>query len=333
MLRIHQLGFERRDAEERGVEQLDVVEHAARRRRRPDRRAGSAGMRRVELVRLRRRGSTRGPSHRLAQNASTSRGAGEPAGHADDRDRLVGRASGGTSAARLAAGRVDRLCQRRRGRRREERRRGDVGQAAVAQLGQQAQRQQRIAAELEEAVERADLVEAEHSANAAQMAASRSPDGARYGCASSGRALVGAGSAARSSLPLAVTGSAASETNDRRHHEVGQQRGELRAQHRRRGVRRVRRHDVGDQPLDPSGRRRRSTTAHELTPGSAASRASISPSSMRKPRILTCVSARPKNSRMPSGRQRTRSPVRYRRPAAERVHRRSARRRARAGRR
>ena len=39
---------------------------------------------------------------------------------------------------------------------------------------------------------------------------------------------------------------------------------------------------------------------------------SISPISMRKPRIFTWVSARPANSTTPSGSQRTRSPVRYR---------------------
>ena len=35
---------------------------------------------------------------------------------------------------------------------------------------------------------------------------------------------------------------------------------------------------------------------------------SISPSSMRKPRIFTCWSMRPRNSSVPSGRYRTRSP-------------------------
>ena len=38
---------------------------------------------------------------------------------------------------------------------------------------------------------------------------------------------------------------------------------------------------------------------------------SISPSSIRRPRILTCRSARPRNSSWPSARQRTTSPVRY----------------------
>ena len=47
------------------------------------------------------------------------------------------------------------------------------------------------------------------------------------------------------------------------------------------------------------------------TRGWAASTASISPSSMRYPRILTCSSARPKYRSCPSAPQHTRSPVRY----------------------
>ena len=47
------------------------------------------------------------------------------------------------------------------------------------------------------------------------------------------------------------------------------------------------------------------------TPGTRASAASTSPSSMRYPLILIRWSARPTNSRVPSGRYRTRSPVRY----------------------
>ena len=46
------------------------------------------------------------------------------------------------------------------------------------------------------------------------------------------------------------------------------------------------------------------------TAGWPARTASISPSSMRKPRILTWVSRRPRNSSVPSRRQRPRSPVR-----------------------
>src|ERR1700739_2195603 len=52
------------------------------------------------------------------------------------------------------------------------------------------------------------------------------------------------------------------------------------------------------------------TTAY-ATRGWAASTASISPSSMRYPRILTCSSVRPRYCSCPSAPQRTRSPVRY----------------------
>src|ERR1700758_1046376 len=47
------------------------------------------------------------------------------------------------------------------------------------------------------------------------------------------------------------------------------------------------------------------------TRGWAASTASISPSSMRYPRILTCSSARPRYRSCPSAPHHTRSPLRY----------------------
>ena len=65
-------------------------------------------------------------------------------------------------------------------------------------------------------------------------------------------------------------------------------------------------------PRRPRGgrpRRRRPRPASR-TSGWPASTASISPSSMRKPRILTWWSMRPRYSRSPSGRRRARSPVR-----------------------
>ena len=52
----------------------------------------------------------------------------------------------------------------------------------------------------------------------------------------------------------------------------------------------------------PRGRRRATTTAHAFTSGSSPSRASISPSSIRNPRILTWLSARPTKSSVPSSR-------------------------------
>ena len=91
--------------------------------------------------------------------------------------------------------------------------------------------------------------------------------------------------------------------------------------------------DVGDQPLvagpvladDHRGLARR--------PGWSRSAASISPSSIRKPRSLTWSSSRPRNSSAPSAAQRARSPVRYSRAAGRRRtgRARTARRSARAG--
>ena len=85
---------------------------------------------------------------------------------------------------------------------------------------------------------------------------------------------------------------------------------------RRRDARgRVGGHQLGDQPRSPSCSPA-PTTAAGRDAGWAASTASISPGSIRKPRTLTCSSARPRNSSCPSGRHRARSPVRYiRRPA------------------
>ncbi|SKS63783.1 Uncharacterised protein [Mycobacteroides abscessus subsp. abscessus] len=63
------------------------------------------------------------------------------------------------------------------------------------------------------------------------------------------------------------------------------------------------------------GRSSRAITAACSTPSTSASAAWISPNSMRKPRILTCSSARPRYSSCPAEDsdtpQRTRSPVRY----------------------
>ena len=129
--------------------------------------------------------------------------------------------------------------------------------------------------------------------------------------------------ACRSPSPAARRGARSA-----RHHELGQARA------------RYARNAVADGRLAPAtkyatsrlspGWSPRATTAHDCTRRVRASAASISPSSMRKPRILTWLSARPTNSIAPSSRQRTRSPVRYRRSpcGAETDRRRSARRSA-----
>src|SRR5262249_41262371 len=67
----------------------------------------------------------------------------------------------------------------------------------------------------------------------------------------------------------------------------------------------------------PPARSARATTAACDTLSCRTSVASISPGSIRKPRTLTCWSARPTNSKTPSPRQRAKSPLRYiRLPAA-----------------
>src|SRR5580700_5237797 len=55
----------------------------------------------------------------------------------------------------------------------------------------------------------------------------------------------------------------------------------------------------------------RTVTTARATPGQAASTASISPGSIRYPRIFTWSSARPANTSCPPGFHRARSPVRY----------------------
>mmetsp|Transcript_19852 Transcript_19852/g.63075 ORF Transcript_19852/g.63075 Transcript_19852/m.63075 type:complete len:375 (+) Transcript_19852:570-1694(+) len=59
------------------------------------------------------------------------------------------------------------------------------------------------------------------------------------------------------------------------------------------------------------GRSSRAITTHSRTWRCACNTDSISPSSMRWPRILTCVSMRDRNSMSPVGSSRTKSPVRY----------------------
>ncbi|KGD32207.1 ATP-dependent Clp protease adaptor ClpS domain protein [Burkholderia pseudomallei] len=60
----------------------------------------------------------------------------------------------------------------------------------------------------------------------------------------------------------------------------------------------------------------RASTTTSRTPVTFANCASISPNSIRKPRIFTWKSFRPRYSRLPSVRQRARSPVLYSRPPA-----------------
>ncbi|KGW37801.1 hypothetical protein Y602_6260 [Burkholderia pseudomallei MSHR733] len=60
----------------------------------------------------------------------------------------------------------------------------------------------------------------------------------------------------------------------------------------------------------------RASTTTSRIPATFANCASISPNSIRNPRIFTWKSFRPRYSRLPSVRQRARSPVLYSRPPA-----------------
>ena len=121
----------------------------------------------------------------------------------------------------------------------------------------------------------------------ARGAARSRPLGRRRGRPGSGRAL-------RSTLPLGVSGSASSDHERRGDHVLGQRLLEPSAQLG--GVGRTgpsRGDDVGDQaPARPVASSRATTTASR-TAGCRAGAASISPSSIRKPRILTWWSTRP----------------------------------------
>ncbi len=233
-----------------GVEQLDAVEDAARRHvgrivrwRRRDRR--------IELV-------AREDADRLAAVAQVvperldvgaRRGS---AGHADDGDRLVGVAD--ASARARASARRERsiaLRQRRRCRCGEERRRRDLGRGrASRRRASSRSASSELPPSSKKPSSAPDLIEAEHLGERARRSPPRDRRAGRGTAAPAPVARSSArAAAARSSLPLAVTGSAASVTNAAGTMNSGSSVGELRAQHRRRGLRRVRRHDVGDQPL------------------------------------------------------------------------------------
>ena len=131
-----------------------------------------------------------------------------------------------------------------------------------------------------------------------------------------GRPRSGDGSARRSTLPLALSGSSARGTKS----DGTMCSGRL--------SRRWSRRSAGAGPSAPSGtssaarqwpptepvRRRRPrrppSPPRRVTPGWRRSALSTSPGSTRKPRTLTWKSRRPRKSSVPSGRHRARSPVR-----------------------
>ena len=141
------------------------------------------------------------------------------------------------------------------------------------------------------------------------------PAGGADGSASARERPRRPGSALRSILPFGVSGNASSSTTCGRHHEVGQRAREVLAQGRRRSApapsvrSRRRRPAACRRPVFARDRRPPSRTAGWRVAVPPRSR----PARCGEPRILTWWSSRPRNSSVPSARQRTRSPVRYRR--------------------
>ncbi len=149
----------------------------------------------------------------------------------------------------------------------------------------------------------------------------------------------GAGRAARSSLPLGVSGSAPSTVMVAGSMCSGRcaaacwrtaaaswpsPSGRLRRARRRCGrccPRGWWRGRCRRPAVCPRGRHRGRSPRPAATPGQAARTASISPGSIRNPRIFTWSSARPANTSCPSAAHRARSPVRYiRAPAGPNGH-------------
>src|SRR5579872_6064014 len=137
----------------------------------------------------------------------------------------------------------------------------------------------------------------------------------------SGRIPSGAGSAARSTFPPGVKGSAASSVNTAGTMNPGSRRPANSRNSATAGMpsdrsagTRYATSRAGSWPARPPAAPSPSAvTTAALTAGWAASTASTSPGSTRNPRTFTWSSARPKNSSTPPAVHRTRSPDRYNR--------------------
>ena len=123
--------------------------------------------------------------------------------------------------------------------------------------------------------------------------------------------------ALRGRLAVGVSGSASRATKPRAPCTRAARVAQVRAQLARVGAGVAAGHDVRDEPL-VAGASSRADDRALAHPGVPRRHASISPSSMRKPRTFTWWSARPRNSSSPSARQRAMSPVRYSRAAGRR---------------
>ena len=145
----------------------------------------------------------------------------------------------------------------------------------------------------------------------------------RSGCRAPGASYPAPAARLRSILPFGVSGSVVEDDEGRRHHVVRQlpAPGWPAAPPAVGAAPSARHATVGDQAAVAGAARRVRRPPPRATPRVRPSAASISPSSMRKPRIFTWWSSRPRNSRLPSGRQRARSPVRYSRAPSARAER------------
>jgi hypothetical protein len=182
---------------------------------------------------------------------------------------------------------------------RAQRRRGEhrahvERESLLAQPLDEADDEQRVAAELEEVVVAADAVDLQQLL---PERGERAFDGAlrRLERVAGQGVLVGRGQGL--AIELAVGGEREGVEADEGggQHVLGQRRREASAKAcagSPRAARRLRK-QVRDEPLVPGASSRAITTASR-TPAHARSFASISPSSMRKPRILTCASLRPR---------------------------------------
>lgn len=159
VLGVHHLGFRRRDAEEGGVEEVVVVDDpACRHVGRVARRARGKGG--VELVRGEERDRLLRRTHVPPEFLHVPR-AGQPARHADDGDRLE-RAGGGRRNAEPRFGLTVERRRQRLGRRvLEDAHHRDLDAEPLAEPEDDPVGEQRVAAQLEEAVADADRIDAE----------------------------------------------------------------------------------------------------------------------------------------------------------------------------
>ncbi len=306
LLRIEHFRLARTEGEKGGVEAVDLRDHAARAHV-----LGAAHQLCIESLPEQLFFGERGDrvpavGEQLPESVHVVR-AGIAAGHADDGDRLVRiktLAPLRHERRRILGG--ERACQRADGRKAEEIDQRERSAEAFFDRRMDARQQKRMAADVEEVVVESDLRAAEDFA----------PDGGELPLRCRHRRLRHdrRRHRRRERVPvdLAVMGERhVIDRDELGWHEVRRkQRAQCVAQRGDVECVVIARHDPGDEH-GLAVRAGRVPTSVRATSGCLASTASISPGSMRKPRILSWRSARPRNSRRPSKRKRARSPVRY----------------------